>query len=110
MAVDYSIEVCKKLEKKIERYNLYRPKRISRYEEGTELCYEVEGIESGKDGRVYMTVERFVGGGFAGQVYKVRVTKIQAEGGPVTGQSGCSQGGGTLAKIYKAGGKNPPRQ
>ena len=76
MAVDYNVEICKKLQAEFNEARLYRPMRTGRYDAGTELTYQVSGF--GKTGlaRVHLVVEKFVGGGFAGQVYLVKITAI----------------------------------
>ena len=83
MAVEYSVEVCRKLQEKFSSTDLYRPERIGRYEPGTELVYEVTAVEQADKGRVHLIVDKFVGGGFAGQVYRVKITQIEAEGGRI---------------------------
>ena len=60
--------------------------RVGRYDAGTELVYDVSAVsgeDGGTTGRVHLVVEKFVGGGFAGQVYRVKVVKI--EKGPIGG-------------------------
>ena len=83
MAKDYSVEVCEQLEAGVRAANLYRPMRVSRYDAGTELTYDVSPTlcrtERGAKARVHLTVEKFVGGGFAGQVYRVRTTAIEGQ-------------------------------
>ncbi len=80
---EYSVEICRRLEERFRACALYRPMRVRRYDAGAELVYDVLGV-SGKDkGRVNLIVEKFVGGGFAGQVYRVKVSEI--EGGPIEG-------------------------
>jgi len=83
MAAEYSFEVCRTLEEKFRLAQLYRPMRVRRYDAGTELVYDVKGIEKPSTGQVHLVVEEFVGGGFAGQVYRVKVLKIEAEDGPI---------------------------
>jgi len=99
MASDYSVDVCRELEESVRAANLYRPMRVSRYDAGTELTYDVspalcrigdclrvEGVPPSNRGqdardtgmaRIHLTVEKFVGGGFAGQVYRVKTTGIE---------------------------------
>jgi len=79
MAIEYSIEACEKLREKFNALELYRPGRIERYDAGRELVYDVESVGGNGKGRVHLVVEKFVGGGFAGQVYKVKVNKLEAE-------------------------------
>ncbi len=85
MAEEYSIDVCKILEERFHTAQLYRPMRVSRYEPGTELTYDMTGVSQAKTGRVHLVVEKFVGGGFAGQVYKVKVLGIEANDGSIDG-------------------------
>jgi len=79
MTNDYSVEVYKKLEKKISGADLHRPMHIGRYEAGAELAYDVIGMNGGNRAQIRLKVEKFVGGGFAGQVYRVRVLQIEPE-------------------------------
>src|SRR4030042_4561556 len=84
MALEYSIETIRKLEEQIHAARLHRPMRIGRYDAGTELTYNVKSVsprsDAGQEGRevkVHLVVEKFVGGGFAGQVYRVKVTEVE---------------------------------
>ncbi|MDY7034448.1 MAG: hypothetical protein SVY10_21425 [Thermodesulfobacteriota bacterium] len=88
-----SVEVYRKLEEEFYRTALYRPMRIKRYEAGTELGYDVIGAEQPNRGKVHLVIEDFVGGGFAGQVYRVKVLDIEVEDGPIGGL----EVGGTFA-------------
>jgi len=85
MAAEYSIETFRTLEEKFYDAQLHRAMRIKRFEAGDELFYEVTGVESGDTGWVHLTVEKFIGGGFAGQVYRVRVTDIEQEDASIDG-------------------------
>ncbi len=76
MAVDYNVEICKKLEADFHEAHLHRPMRVSRYDAGTELTYQVSGFGKTGQARAHLVVEKFVGGGFAGQVYLVKITGI----------------------------------
>jgi hypothetical protein len=76
MAVEYSSEFCRDLKSRFEQIGLYRPGRINRYEPGTELVYDFEPIGLSDKVRVKLTIESFIGGGFAGQVYRVRILEI----------------------------------
>jgi hypothetical protein len=78
MATEYSADICRKLQAKFQSFGLHRAMRVSRYDAGTELVYEVTGIEKSDTTRVRLLVERFIGGGFAGQVYRVKVLDIQS--------------------------------
>lgn len=77
MTTEYSIETCKILEKKFRELSLHRPLRIQHYDAGDTLTYEVTSVAGNNNGRVHFTIEKFVGGGFAGQVYRVKIEKIE---------------------------------
>jgi len=83
MNKEYSIEVYKDLEKVFKQLALHRPMRIERYETGTELAYEITAVASALKAKVHLIIKKFVGGGFAGQVYQVQVTAIESETGPI---------------------------
>lgn len=83
MELGYSIKICKDLEKDFLAADLNRPMRIDRYEVGTELSYEVTGINTPNKATVRLSIEKFVGGGFAGQVYQVKILEII--NGPIDG-------------------------
>ena len=77
MSKEYSVEICRELEAGFHAAKLHRPMRISRYDAGTELTYDVSGVGRAETAKVHLLVEKFVGGGFAGQVYRVKVTAIE---------------------------------
>jgi hypothetical protein len=76
MSEDYSIQIIKELTQRFVQMNLHRPMRVNRYDDGDELTVKAEAIESAGKSNVSVFIERFVGGGYAGQVYKVKVTGI----------------------------------
>ncbi len=57
------------------------PWRDTRYEAGESLEARVTTVEPRRSGRLVLQVERFVGGGFAGQVYRCVITVSAADGG-----------------------------
>jgi len=77
MSKEYSVDVCRQLEAGFHAAKLFRPMRINRYDTGTELTYDVQGVSRTETAKVYLLVEKFIGGGFAGQVYRVKVTGIE---------------------------------
>ena len=85
MNEEYSTGVIKNLEARAEQYSLHRPMRLDRYEEGDELTYRMRSVGGNESGTVTLEVEKFVGGGFAGQVYRVRIIDINAVNGAVGG-------------------------
>ncbi|MHC5156813.1 MAG: hypothetical protein ACYSOZ_01765, partial [Planctomycetota bacterium] len=80
MAREYSIETCKQLEAAFDAAQLHRPMRVGHYDAGIELEYEMTPVEPGSQVTVSVLIDKFVGGGFAGQVYKVILTKLQVNG------------------------------
>jgi hypothetical protein len=69
----------RELERLYADCRLLRPLRRTAYEPGDRLEYEVTGVAPAHRGRVVAEVERFVGGGFAGQVYRVRLLEVAHE-------------------------------
>jgi len=85
MEYSYSVETCRELEEVFRRKNILRPLRIQRYDPGTELSYEIKGVVPAIGARLNLEVEKFVGGGYAGQVYKVKALAIETPEGPIEG-------------------------
>ncbi len=86
MESEYSITLCKNLHDKFNTLGLHRPMRIDRYDAGDSLTYEVTSVTNNRHhAQIHLSIEKFVGGGFAGQVYKVRLDSI--EGDPIDGLS-----------------------
>ncbi len=69
----------RELERLYADCRLLRPLRRAAYDPGDRLEYEVIGVAPARRGRVVAEVERFVGGGFAGQVYRVRLLEVANE-------------------------------
>ena len=83
--MEYSLEVYKELEHEIRQASLHRPMAVKRYEPGTELFYDVKAVAGANECRVHLVVEKFVGGGFAGQVYRVKLLNIEPETASIEG-------------------------
>jgi hypothetical protein len=83
MAPYYSEATCRKLEQQFHTLELNRPMRISRYDAGQMLTCNAQSIDGTQTVSLQFFIERFVGGGFAGQVYRVRLENM--EGGTVSG-------------------------
>ena len=79
MAKEYSVDVCRQLESGFRDAGVHRPMRIKRYDAGMELTYDVRGVGRADMAKVKLIVEKFVGGGFAGQVYRAQVTGIEGD-------------------------------
>ena len=71
--------IYRQLEEEFRATALYRPMKVSRHEVGTELHYQIVGFTGPEEAHIKLVVVRFVGGGFAGQVYQVKVLDIAPE-------------------------------
>jgi hypothetical protein len=79
--MDNSVDVYRLLEKDFQSMDLHRPMQIERYETGSELKYAVTSVDTASKASVRLVIEKFIGGGFAGQVYRVKVLEIDSEDG-----------------------------
>jgi hypothetical protein len=85
MADEYSVQTICALEDIFHEQNILRPFRIQRYEPGTELYYEIKGVTPPTTGRIKLEIVKFVGGGYAGQVYQVKALEVQVPHGSIEG-------------------------
>ena len=76
---DTSVVLRRKLEDRFEGLGLVRPFRRACYDPGHRLEYGITGVVPANAGRMIARVERFVGGGFAGQVYRVKLLGLEGE-------------------------------
>jgi len=76
MAKSYSSEVCRRLGKMADAAHLLRPRRVTRHEAGEVLELDLTGVAPAWRGRAAFEIERYVGGGFAGQVYRARLIRL----------------------------------
>ncbi|MBM3312234.1 MAG: hypothetical protein FJY80_12095, partial [Candidatus Aminicenantes bacterium] len=74
----FKVETIRELERTFASQNVLRPLRLRRYEPGTPVEYEVRSVFPDGRARARFEVEKFVGGGFAGQVYKVKLLSLDA--------------------------------
>jgi hypothetical protein len=91
MGLDTSVDISRRAKELFDSAELVRPMRIERYDPGDELTYDVTGVFPANAARVTVIIDKFVGGGFAGQVYRVTVRSIEAADGPVEGLTEGSQ-------------------
>ena len=92
------VALRRRLAEEYAKCNLLRPLLPTRYETGQRLEYEITGVVPANTGRILAEVERFVGGGFAGQVYRVKLLEVHATDGPI---AGLEVGGTYAIKILK---------
>lgn len=75
---------------------LHRRQVVDRYEAGDELTYDVTGVVPAVASTVRLGVEKFIGGGYAGQVYRATVLDIQP---PAAAPAGLAVGATVAIKI-----------
>ncbi len=86
-------ETIRTLARSFTDQKVLRPMRTVRYEPGDVLEYEVRGIMPSGRARARFEVEKYAGGGYAGQVYRVKLLRLVA----VEGRIGGLQPGVTYA-------------
>jgi len=84
MAKNYSIETIQKLKELYQKQTVLRPRRIRRYDAGDEMAVDVTGVFPVRIGRIKLKIEDYIGGGFAGQVYRISILNIDT-GKPIEG-------------------------
>jgi hypothetical protein len=99
MADTYTTDTIRQLEKNFADCKLKRPMRLDRYEDGTELSFPLDFIEPSPPAQIKLRIERFVGGGFAGQVYRIQVLSLTQNGQSVNSCASLSVGGTYAIKI-----------
>ncbi|MGD1008695.1 MAG: hypothetical protein ABR951_00930 [Candidatus Aminicenantales bacterium] len=93
MAGMYQPETIRGLEKVFAGQEVLRPIRPGRYEPGTVLEYDVRGVVPDGRARARLEVEKYVGGGYAGQVYRVKLLALET----IEGKAGGLEAGGRYA-------------
>ena len=84
--IDYSKELCARLFKEANNPALKTGHRITRYETGDVLNIDLQGVYPATEGTATLVIDKFLGGGFAGQVYRCRLSELALpEGGPIDG-------------------------
>ncbi|WP_372847020.1 hypothetical protein [Pontiella sp.] len=79
--IDYSSTLCKALSQIADHPQLRIKHRPVRYENGTVLPVEITGVFPAISGKAELTVDKFLGGGFAGQVYRCKLTGLELPAG-----------------------------
>jgi len=85
MGVDYSLDTIQHLENCFQSQKILRPRRRQRYDPGAELQYRIKGVFPAREGQARLRIECFVGGGYAGQVYRVKALKVEPDREPIVG-------------------------
>jgi hypothetical protein len=73
------------MERIIGDADLLLPHKPDRYDPGDRLTVEVTGVVPARHATATLEVEKFVGGGFAGQVYRVRLIHLETPEGRLDG-------------------------
>lgn len=85
MAETYDIEQSLRLSQVIADARLHHVEPPVRYEPGHVFELAITGVCPAVPGQATLEVEKFIGGGFAGQVYRVQLTKLELEGEAIVG-------------------------
>lgn len=85
MADAYHPETIRALNRAFDAQQVLRPIRARRYEPGDILEYEVRGVIPDGRAQARFEVENYVGGGYAGQVYRVKLLELEPKEGQVSG-------------------------
>ena len=85
MAEPYSVAIVRELEKRFRDQDVFRPYRTRRYEPGDILEYAIRGVLPYGKAKARFEIEKFVGGGYAGQVYKVNLLEKKIQEGQLPG-------------------------
>ena len=96
MNIEDSVTTIKRLQQIFQQAELKRPMRVNCYDAGDRLTYDVSEVTGKNSGKIHLTIDKFVGGGFAGQVYRVKVEDITRASGPI---GGLEKGGTYAMKI-----------
>jgi len=64
------------LEEKYKNTRVSRPFNYRKYLPGKILSYDLQSVSSPKTVKISLQVEKYIGGGFAGQVYRVRLIEV----------------------------------
>ena len=96
--IQYSRDLCAELIARVRSCKLRMPYRRRRYEPGDLLQLALTTAWPEARGNGAFRVEKFAGGGFAGQVYRCRLESITFEDGAVT-DGGLEVGGVYAVKV-----------
>lgn len=78
--MEYSKQLCRKLGDSYKRAELEVDYHPERYDAGDLLRVNIEGVEPALGGAAELEIDKFLGGGFAGQVYRCRLKELELEG------------------------------
>lgn len=79
MTLNSNLKFFYKLKEKFESLSLHRPFKKNKYINGETLIYQAHDLETNNLLTITLQIINFVGGGFAGQVYKVKIIDIKGK-------------------------------
>jgi len=85
MAEHYDVDQVRRLQAVIDQADPIHTHPPSRYDRGHVMEYEIAGVCPPATSRAKLEIEKFVGGGFAGQVYRVRLLELDSPDGNIPG-------------------------
>jgi hypothetical protein len=85
MAVAYDLDLIRRLQDVIREQDLLSTHAPARYEPGHVFDLDVRGVHPDVTGHAKLEALQFVGGGFAGQVYRSRVLELDPGGASIPG-------------------------
>lgn len=97
MVTPCSAELCAELSRRAAAFEALVPLPPLRYPEGHRFDLPITWAWPELEGQAELVVERFVGGGFAGQVYRCRLERLDVPGLPA--DAGLTIGGRYAVKI-----------
>jgi len=77
-SLPYSLGVCKKLQQIVDEAQLLKRYPPSRYDVNDTLNLDLVGVCPDVRAKAIFRIEKFVGGGFAGQVYRVKLIDMES--------------------------------
>lgn len=94
---NYSSELCAEFAERLRQASVHFWRPPVRYEAGHVLKARIKGVVPAIEGEVVLRLEKFLGGGFAGQVYRARLERLELDGdGHIPG---LARGGQYAVKI-----------
>jgi len=85
MPEEIDLEQIKRLQAIADAAGLHSRHAPRRYDAGHVFDLAIKGACPATTGRARLVVEKFVGGGFAGQVYRSRLIELDLDGDPIPG-------------------------
>ncbi|HEO71743.1 MAG TPA: hypothetical protein ENN80_10820 [Candidatus Hydrogenedentes bacterium] len=85
MPEDYDVAQCRRLAELVDQSGLHYRHPPKRHDPGDVLELRITGVCPAVSATARVEIERFVGSGFAGQVYRTRLVGLELDGEPIRG-------------------------